>query len=60
MALKWTEEALISYEMALALDVSNKALKKECERAKKQLEVEKREEEQKKVREAEEEREKMG
>lgn len=57
MALKRTEEALISYEKALALDMSSKALKKECEKAKKQLEVEKREEEEKKAREAEEEEE---
>ena len=40
MALKRTEEALNSYEKALELDGNNKALKKECEKAKKQLDLE--------------------
>lgn len=41
IALKNTEEALIAYEKAYALDGNNKALEKECEKVKKQLEVEK-------------------
>ncbi len=39
MALKKTEEALVAYQKALEIDGENKALKKECEKAKKQLEV---------------------
>ncbi len=53
MALKKTEEALIAYEKALSLDKDNKALKKECDKVKVQLEKEKKEAE-----EAEEEAEK--
>jgi tetratricopeptide (TPR) repeat protein len=54
MALKRTEEALIAYEKASALDIENKALKKECENAKKRLEVEKKEAEEEEARKAEE------
>lgn len=52
MALKRTEEALIAYEKALALDNDNKALKKECDKVKVQLEQEKKQAEEEAARKA--------